>query len=365
MKQKIPLYLLTLMLIFMIPMSVQASNGNLQVTSIPTGASVYVDGVLKGSTPQTGMPLTISLAPSQYQVSIRKTGYVTYDIPVIIESGLNTYINRALVPASVSETLTIEVLDVIASKTSPGWVSINAQTSGFGTIIFTSDGSQINSQYLSNDYAGFGFQHDYSTSTGSHVICAISAINQICKFVTLDVSVTPTPAPTASQNFGILRVATFPSGVTVSVNGEIKGQTPLNNYFELQLSPGSYLVSLSKLNYYSISETAIIDSNSVTTISKSLVLKTNPTPTPSASPTSGYPTPTPSVSPTSQPTSTSTSSVPTPTATPDNSGKCPPGYVPTTSGSCIPEKSGYSNTQILIAIGAIGALLIILGGRKK
>src|SRR3989344_4321231 len=49
-------------------------TGTLKVSSTPTGANVYVDGVLKGVTPLTGY-LSVTLNVGNHQLKLTKTGY--------------------------------------------------------------------------------------------------------------------------------------------------------------------------------------------------------------------------------------------------------------------------------------------------
>ncbi|NPA47179.1 MAG: PEGA domain-containing protein, partial [Thermococci archaeon] len=52
------------------------------ITSTPPGASVYINGVYKGTT-----PLTLSLAPRTYDVKVVKNGYKTWEKSVTVEAG--------------------------------------------------------------------------------------------------------------------------------------------------------------------------------------------------------------------------------------------------------------------------------------
>jgi hypothetical protein len=66
--------------------SLSSSTGNLYVTSNPVNASIYVDGVLRGSSPYT-VP---SLAIGTHTVQLRKTGYYNYTTTKYIYAGSNT-----------------------------------------------------------------------------------------------------------------------------------------------------------------------------------------------------------------------------------------------------------------------------------
>ncbi|MEK6952705.1 MAG: PEGA domain-containing protein [Nanoarchaeota archaeon] len=66
--------------------------GNLYVSSKPTGASVYLDGVYKAKTNTT----IKTLAPKNYNLKLTKSGYVDYIVSVWVYSGQTSYVNAIL-----------------------------------------------------------------------------------------------------------------------------------------------------------------------------------------------------------------------------------------------------------------------------
>ena len=61
-------------------------TGNLYVASSPSGANLYVDNILKGTTPRTVTGLTIG----NHAVKITKTGYYDYTTTKYIYAGNNS-----------------------------------------------------------------------------------------------------------------------------------------------------------------------------------------------------------------------------------------------------------------------------------
>ena len=61
-------------------------TGTLKVSSTPTGANVYVDGVLKGVTPSSGY-LSVTLSAEVHTLQVTKTGYIDAITGISITSG--------------------------------------------------------------------------------------------------------------------------------------------------------------------------------------------------------------------------------------------------------------------------------------
>ena len=76
------------------------STGDLQVSSTPSGASVYLNGDFRGVTPQDDSLDIVNLAPGSYTVAVKKSGYQDYAATVTIQAGKNVQMNAALQPAS-------------------------------------------------------------------------------------------------------------------------------------------------------------------------------------------------------------------------------------------------------------------------
>jgi hypothetical protein len=79
-------------------------TGDLQVSSSPSGASVYLNDNYRGITPPDDSLDIVNLVPGSYTVSVKKSGYQDYATTVTIQAGKNVQMNAALQPASQSPT---------------------------------------------------------------------------------------------------------------------------------------------------------------------------------------------------------------------------------------------------------------------
>ena len=93
----------TYLTITLTPLS-NPTTGDLEVSSSPSGASVYLNGAYKGETRASG-PLYITvLAPATYTVVIKKSGYQDYTTTATITAGTTAQIAAVLQPASATPT---------------------------------------------------------------------------------------------------------------------------------------------------------------------------------------------------------------------------------------------------------------------
>ena len=74
-------------------------TGDLQVSSTPSGASVYLNGDFRGVTPQDDHLDVVNLAPGSYTVTLTRSRYQDYTTTVAIQAGKLVQMNAALQPA--------------------------------------------------------------------------------------------------------------------------------------------------------------------------------------------------------------------------------------------------------------------------
>jgi hypothetical protein len=80
------------------------TNGDLDVSSTPSGASVYLNGAYKGETRSSGPLYITGLSPGAYSTVLKKSGYNDYSTTANIVAGKTAQVTAALQPASVKPT---------------------------------------------------------------------------------------------------------------------------------------------------------------------------------------------------------------------------------------------------------------------
>jgi hypothetical protein len=89
---------------------VNPDTGDLQVSSTPPGASVYINGDYQGSTPSKGLLDISDLVPGSYTLVLKRSGYQDYTASVTIEAGKTVQIIAPLQPAAHSvDTASVDV----------------------------------------------------------------------------------------------------------------------------------------------------------------------------------------------------------------------------------------------------------------
>jgi hypothetical protein len=80
------------------------TTGDLDVSSTPSGASVYLNGAYKGETRSSGPLFITGLSPGAYSTVLKKSGYNDYSTTTNIVAGTTAQVSAALQPATVKPT---------------------------------------------------------------------------------------------------------------------------------------------------------------------------------------------------------------------------------------------------------------------
>lgn len=210
------------------PLIPVATRGNLQVSSSPAGASVFVDGNYYGTTPAT----VGNLATGSHTVSLRLAGYAEYSTTVSISAGSTTTINP-----------------VLTSSPTYGSISVTSAPAGAGV-------------YLDGTYQGrTGLGQPFnivSVQPGTHGIhLSLPGYQDYSATITVNSGViTPVfvkfvAAP--AQTDGNINIASSPSGAEVYVDNVYQGYSPLTVH---NVASGTHSV-LMKLSGYDDWQTAV------------------------------------------------------------------------------------------------------------
>jgi hypothetical protein len=80
------------------------TTGDLEVSSSPSGASIYLNGAYQGETRSSGPFYITALSPGTYTVVLKKSGYLDYTTATQIVAGSTAKVSAVLAPASGTPT---------------------------------------------------------------------------------------------------------------------------------------------------------------------------------------------------------------------------------------------------------------------
>jgi len=307
--------------------TLQPLLGTIQASSSPTGASTYLDGILKGLTPLTINNVGMGL----HLIELTKIGYFEYNVTVnttpnstIVVSAILTLIPTATPLPSPSPSPSISPSPSPSPSPTPIPDSCNDSDGGIKYAIRGSvSGYAGGILYDVDDVCNGSLLTEYfcsSTKANSTMVnCASGCSNGACSPApSPSPSVSPSPSPTASPTAspspqtGSIFGTTNPSAATMSVDFSARGLTPLT---VSGLTVGPHWVEFTKSGYQSHLAFVDVFAGQTTLVNVTLVSVPSPSPSPSASPSiaaSSTPGPSPSPSP-------SPSISPSPTPQPQNS----------------------------------------------
>jgi hypothetical protein len=217
------------------------SNGNIQVTSHPSGAIVTLDG---GSWQYTPATFTAVSAGSSHTIQITMSGYQPYGTSAYVAAGQTASVNAYLVP----------------TPPQPRTGSINVVTSPRGADIYV-DGNYIaESPHLVTNLA-----------PGSHTLRLHKAgYDEYLATVTVNagqqtqVSFTFAPQPAA---VGSIEVASTPAGSSIYLDGNYAGQTPQGGYFDLtSVLQGTHTLVIRQKDFQDYTQVVYVQGGKVVTV---------------------------------------------------------------------------------------------------
>ena len=138
------------------PLTNQPVTGSISARSTPTGATILVDGVNKGTTPIT----FTGISAGSHTIVLKKTGYTDYSTSVTVTAGQTASVSATLTNQPVTGSISVSSSPTGASvyldgtysgKTTP--TSITGVTAGSHTVRCTKSGYIDQSQFVTV-YAG-------------------------------------------------------------------------------------------------------------------------------------------------------------------------------------------------------------------
>ncbi len=212
----------------------------LSITSYPTGADLFIDGVQRGTTPAT----FTDILPGVHSIAITKPGYYGYNSEVSVTAGQTTPV------------------DVTLQQLEPG---------GTGSISIASTPKDI-AVYLDGNYKGLGLTVLSDVGPGYHSLkLTKSNYNDFGKDVYVTAGVTTSVIavlqPVATD--ASISASSTPTGAAVYLDGDYKGLTPTQIG---GVKPGYHIVSFKKDGYTQTSQSITVAAGEKKTVSVNLII---------------------------------------------------------------------------------------------
>ena len=218
---------------------VQPTTGSIGAKSTPSGATIVLDGMNKGTTPTT---LT-GISTGSHTVVLRKSGYTDYVTSVTVTAGQT---------ASILGTLTVQqTTGSINVKTTPSGATIVLDGINKGTTPATLTGISAGSHSIVLKKSGYT---DYTTSVT----------------VTAGQTASVSATLTVQQTTGAIGVTSTPSGATIVLDGINKGTTPATL---TGISAGSHSLVLKKSGYADYTTSVTVTAGQVASVSATLTVQ--------------------------------------------------------------------------------------------
>jgi hypothetical protein len=225
------------------PVQPPETTGSIRVTSNPSGATIYLNGNYRGTT-----PLTISkvAAPATYSIEADLAGYRSSTMTVSAIVGQTTNVNMALTPVSVPGTLSIN------SNPSNAFIYVDGVYKGRTPLTLYDIAAQ--SHNIELDLNGY---YDWKTT--------ITVPQSGTKYI--DAQLIPVP----SANPGFIAVSSSPAGASVTVDGTYKGQTSASQSLVISnVAAGGHTVAISLGGYQTYQQSISVQSGTTSYVSATL-----------------------------------------------------------------------------------------------
>jgi len=207
--------------------------GLLTVDSLPSGAEVYVDGKLVGTTPLENYRIPVGI----HEVVVKKSAYVPAAYAVQIKANELKTLNVVLVPAT-------------------GRLTVNSNPSGAEVYI---DGEKAGTTPLRN-YTILEGIHEVVIKKAGYAERTYAVSIRYGEFKVLNVTLAP--------ETGKLTVKSTPIGAEVYIDGKKAGATPLENY---TVTAGTHEVKLIKDGYQNFTKMITVKAGGKESITATLL----------------------------------------------------------------------------------------------
>lgn len=217
-------------------------TGSMDFASTPKGASVTINGVFYGTTPQR----VNDLAPGTYQVSVSYPGYQSWTSNEDVVAGKINYMDPVLTAVQQYGTLSI------SSTPSGAYITLDGDYKG--TTPRTIGGLTPGSHVVELNLPGYAEWSGRVTVYSNQVSSISEALD-----------------PLSQPSTGAISVASTPAGATVSVDGVYYGQTPSGNRLLINdIDAGQHTVSATLDGYQDYEKTVTVAAGQTVTVDATL-----------------------------------------------------------------------------------------------
>lgn len=225
----------------------------LQITTVPTGASFTIDGVVTNYA-----PATYGLQCTPHTIIIWLDGYNTVTKTVTLVEGKKTELNVALTKtASESKTGSLKVITTPTGAS----VSLNGDLQGTSpTTISDLSAGTYNLKVTRTGYTDFTQSVTVTAGKETQVTLTLVKKDGTTK---PDTSLTTPPAGST----GAVSITSAPSGASVSFDGGDKGKTPITLK---NVNAGSHTLKLTLAGYQDKTLTVPVEAGKTTTVTAGL-----------------------------------------------------------------------------------------------
>lgn len=225
-----------------------ARTGYLSISSSPSGATIFVDGTYRGTT-----PASLSLNEGSHSIKLTASGYNQYTTSVYVEGG-----RTSIITASMSPTVQL------------GYVNLKATPAG--AAIYVDGVYQANTPSVTGITLGpytTGTTHTLLLTANGYQSGSTSFVLSSGETRTINMSLVPEQVKTAS-----MYITSSPSGAAIYIDNVYYGMTPATIP---DITPGSHVVKLQAQGYTDYQEA--ISFTAGETLNKSVSMSPGAAPT--------------------------------------------------------------------------------------
>jgi hypothetical protein len=251
-------------------------TGAIDITSSPVDAAVYLDGVLKGTTPLS----IVNLVPGPYTIRIEKSGYEVWEENVTVSAGETELVDAVLTPVPSPTPTSTETGNLFVSSYPTGAkILIDGKDTGGRTNTIVK-GIPVGTRQLTLEKSGYVPKTMPVTIQAGKLVTlpmitlvpgAGPTLTPTIPPTTPPTTVPPTTSPTIMPTIplppgpasGGIMIYSVPFGCSVYIDDVYRGTTP---GIYSSVAPGSHVVKLTLAGYQDSIRAVNVEAGRITTM---------------------------------------------------------------------------------------------------